>query len=218
MKRLLQEIHKRRMMQRARKRNVNLQIVPFLPTLDDFESNLQKNGHEDLANLILKAKINHVEPIYNVYGTGKKEFVEKLSSIMDISVVKREADYIQITYKANFVMLSRDEQIETANQMVDLLNSINTVKIIPVKEADENTYNKKNDYMDKEQIKKMICQAIDNIPDCAEIKDCYTEHGFMAAEAYIKIFVKVTEETDANIIEFHNIAHDAFGTEMGQFS
>lgn len=30
--------------------------------------------------------------------------------------------------------------------------------------------------MDKESVKKMINQAVDNIPNCAEIADCYTEH------------------------------------------
>mgnify|MGYP003296054262 CR=1 FL=1 len=72
--------------------------------------------------------------------------------------------------------------------------------------------------VEKEKVKKMICQAIDNIPDCAEIKDCYTEHSFGDSEAYIKVFIKVKEETNENIIEFHNIAHDAFGTDMGFIS
>lgn len=72
--------------------------------------------------------------------------------------------------------------------------------------------------MDKEKVKKMICEAIDNIPDCAEIKDCYTEHSYGDVEAYIKIYIKVKEEIDDNIIEFHNIAHNAFGTNMGFIS
>ncbi len=72
--------------------------------------------------------------------------------------------------------------------------------------------------MDKERVKKMINQAVDNIPNCAEIADCYTEHSFGATEAYIKLFIKVKEETDENIIEFHNIAHDSFGTDMGFIS
>lgn len=72
--------------------------------------------------------------------------------------------------------------------------------------------------MDKERVKDLICQAIDNIPDCAEIADCYTEHSFGAAEAYIKVYVKVKEDTDENIMGFHNIAHDAFGTDMGFIS
>lgn len=72
--------------------------------------------------------------------------------------------------------------------------------------------------MNKEKVKELLCQAIDNIPDVAEIKDCYTEHSFGDSEAYIKIFIKVKDETDENIIEFHNAAHDAFGTEMGFIS
>lgn len=72
--------------------------------------------------------------------------------------------------------------------------------------------------MDKEKIKELICKAIDNIPNCAEIVDCYTQHSFCDTEAYIKVLVKVKEETDENIIEFHNIAHDAFGTDMGFIS
>lgn len=72
--------------------------------------------------------------------------------------------------------------------------------------------------MDKESVKDLICKAIDNIPNCAEIVDCYTQHGFGDKEAYINVHIKVREETDENIIEFHNIAHDAFGTDMGFIS
>ena len=72
--------------------------------------------------------------------------------------------------------------------------------------------------MDKDKVKELICKAIDNIPDCAEIKDCYTEHSFGDSEAWIKIHVAVKEETDENIIEFHNVAHDAFDTDMGFIS
>ena len=72
--------------------------------------------------------------------------------------------------------------------------------------------------MDKEKVKDLICKAIDNIPDCAEIIDCYTEHSFGDTEAYIKVFIKVKEENDENIIKFHNVAHNAFGTDMGFIS
>lgn len=72
--------------------------------------------------------------------------------------------------------------------------------------------------MDKEKVKDLICKAIDNIPDCAEIVDCYTEYSYFSAEAYIKVAIKVKEETDGNISEFHDIAHDAFGTDMGFIS
>lgn len=72
--------------------------------------------------------------------------------------------------------------------------------------------------VDKESVKDLICKAIYNIPDCAEIVDCYTQHSFLDTEAYIKVFIKVKEETDENIVEFHNMAHDAFGTGMGFIS
>ena len=39
--------------------------------------------------------------------------------------------------------------------------------------------------MDKESVKDLICKAIDNIPNCAEIVDCYTQHGFADTEAYM---------------------------------
>ncbi len=72
--------------------------------------------------------------------------------------------------------------------------------------------------MNKDIVKKMLCEAIDNIPDCAEIKDCYTEHSFGDTEAYIKIQIKVKDESEENIIQFHNIAHNAFNTDMGIIS
>lgn len=77
---------------------------------------------------------------------------------------------------------------------------------------------KQKDGMDKEMVKKMVCEAIDNIPECAEIQDCYTEHSYYDSEAYIKIRVAVKEETDENIEQFHDVAHDAFSTDMGFIS
>lgn len=70
--------------------------------------------------------------------------------------------------------------------------------------------------MDKEKVKEMLSQAIDNIPDCAEITDCYTEHSYGSKSAYIYIAVEIKESAinDENISEFHNIAHRAFGTNM----
>lgn len=72
--------------------------------------------------------------------------------------------------------------------------------------------------MDREEVKKLICEAIDNIPNCADIADAYVEHSFGDSEAWIKVHVKVNEETDKNIIEFHNIAHNAFDTKLGFIS
>lgn len=72
--------------------------------------------------------------------------------------------------------------------------------------------------MNNEKVKELLNKAIDNIPACAEIVDCYTEHSFGDSEAYIKVRIKVKEETDENIINFHNVAHDAFGTDMGFIS
>lgn len=73
-------------------------------------------------------------------------------------------------------------------------------------------------YMDRDGVKKKVCQAIDNIPDCAGITDCYTEHSYCSGEAVIKIYIEVKEETEENIVEFHNVAHDAFNTDMGFMS
>ncbi|MFG3435065.1 hypothetical protein [Lysinibacillus fusiformis] len=68
--------------------------------------------------------------------------------------------------------------------------------------------------MDKEKVKEMVCKAIDNIPDCADIVDCYTEHSFGDSQAFIKVVVEVKEETEENITQFHNIAHEAFDSSM----
>ncbi|MBD8524048.1 hypothetical protein [Lysinibacillus fusiformis] len=69
--------------------------------------------------------------------------------------------------------------------------------------------------MDKEKVKVMICKAIDNIPNCADIVDCYTEHSFGDSQAFIKVVVKVNEATEENLTQFHNIAHKAFDSNMG---
>lgn len=72
--------------------------------------------------------------------------------------------------------------------------------------------------MDKEEVKKMLCKAIDNIPQCAEIKDCYTEHNYGEGKAYIKILVEVKDKSESSVLTFHNIAHEAFNTDMGFMS
>lgn len=72
--------------------------------------------------------------------------------------------------------------------------------------------------MNKEEVKSMICKAIDNIPDCASIVDCYTEHPFCSSEAIIHIIVKVKNDTEESIIAFNDMAHCTFGTEMGFIS
>ncbi|WP_026884285.1 hypothetical protein [Clostridium akagii] len=72
--------------------------------------------------------------------------------------------------------------------------------------------------VDKEQVKKMICKAVDNIPECAEIIDCYTEHSSGDCKAFIKVVIKVKDITDENTLELQNTAHDAFNTDMGFIS
>jgi len=83
---------------------------------------------------------------------------------------------------------------------------------------DEEEYKRlytKGNVFDKITVKTMVCEAIDNIPDCAEIKACYVEHEFMDSKAVIHIEVAVKNETGENVVEFHNCAHEAFGTKMG---
>ncbi|UYZ39064.1 hypothetical protein OD350_28750 (plasmid) [Clostridium beijerinckii] len=72
--------------------------------------------------------------------------------------------------------------------------------------------------MDKEKVKKMLCEAIDNIPECADVEDCYTEYSYGDCKAYIKTVIKVKDETEDNKIKFHDIAHNAFNTDMGFIS
>lgn len=71
---------------------------------------------------------------------------------------------------------------------------------------------------DKETVKKLVCAAIDNVPDCAEITDCYTEHSYADFKAYITICVEVKEQTEENQIAFHDSAHNAFDTDMDAIS
>ncbi|MHC1722504.1 MAG: hypothetical protein AB9836_04780 [Aminipila sp.] len=72
--------------------------------------------------------------------------------------------------------------------------------------------------MNKDKVKEMICKAIDNLPECAEITDCYTEHGYGDCKAFLKVKIEVKDQTEENQIEFHTIAHNAFNTGMGFIS
>ncbi|MBA4698508.1 MAG: hypothetical protein H2212_03660 [Ruminococcus sp.] len=75
---------------------------------------------------------------------------------------------------------------------------------------------------DKDSVKNMLCKAIDNIPNCAIIEDCYTEHSFASYEAYIKVNIVIPienqDEAGDSQIEFHNAAHEAFNSGMGFIS
>ncbi len=72
--------------------------------------------------------------------------------------------------------------------------------------------------MDKEKVKQMLCTAIDNIPEYAEIKDCYEEHSFGDCKAYLHVVIEVTKKTDDNLNKFHKIAHNSFNTDMDSMS
>lgn len=72
--------------------------------------------------------------------------------------------------------------------------------------------------MDKQRIKDMLCNAIDNIPEGADIVDCYVEHGFGSNEARIVVVAKTIDNTENSLIEFHGIAHNSFNTDMDNIS
>jgi hypothetical protein len=72
--------------------------------------------------------------------------------------------------------------------------------------------------MDKVKVKDMICKAVDNLPDCADIVDCYVEHSLGDSQAFIKIVIKVKEETEESISEFNEAAHKAFSSNMGSLA
>lgn len=72
--------------------------------------------------------------------------------------------------------------------------------------------------MDRQKVKNMLCDAIDNIPECANIIDCYVEHGFVSNEARIIIVAKTIDNTEDSLLEFHKIAHNSFDTDMDNIS
>lgn len=72
--------------------------------------------------------------------------------------------------------------------------------------------------MDKQKVKDMICKAIDNIPECANITDCYVEHGFASSEAYIKVVIEAIDKTENSLSKFHRVAHNSFDTNMDNIS
>lgn len=77
-----------------------------------------------------------------------------------------------------------------------------------------NKYQERKVFMQKEKIKDILCKAIDNIPDYAEVKDFYTEHSYGDNKAYIKVVVELKDTENDNIEVFNDIAHNSFNTEM----
>ena len=88
----------------------------------DYEEFCKKIGGKVIKlNQSSDATINPLNPIIDVYGIGKEEFVEKLSAIMNISIIKTEADYTRITIKENLLY---GKQGETVKQILDLCKSM----------------------------------------------------------------------------------------------
>lgn len=69
--------------------------------------------------------------------------------------------------------------------------------------------------MEKNEVLELLQQAVNNIPEGAEIVDVYTEHSYGDSEARIIICI---EANDCPIEEFHVVAHNAFNTDMGFIS
>lgn len=134
----------------------------------------------------------------------------QIVSVVDNSILYREPITISLI------------GVETLPGINCLTLSVEEGKVyLPVNE-DGQIFDESNKSVDSEVsielTKKLICEAIDNIPSCAVIKDCYVEHSFGAAEAFIKIKIKVKEDTAEAVQEFHEVAHNAFNTSMGLIS
>lgn len=68
--------------------------------------------------------------------------------------------------------------------------------------------------MDKEKVKRLVCEAIDNIPDCAEITECWSEHNLYSPTASIHINIMAKDRSKKTLIEFNDAARNSFGTNM----
>lgn len=69
--------------------------------------------------------------------------------------------------------------------------------------------------MEKSKALKTMQQAISNIPEGAKIADIYTEHSYGDCKARIIICI---EADDCPLNKFHDVAHNAFNTDMGFIS
>lgn len=71
--------------------------------------------------------------------------------------------------------------------------------------------------MRKDQVKAMLCAAIDNIPECANVVDCVVCHTDGTPDASIVVQINMLEsalDSESAYAAFHDSAKTAFGTGM----
>ena len=107
---------------------------------EDMSSLLKEAGYKvkefNLINPGESGRYNPTNGKYNIFGDGKKEFVEKLAAICKLNIIEENNAYIQIefTEKEN-TSYSLDELQKKYYDFVTLLNSMeNAVEIISASE------------------------------------------------------------------------------------
>ena len=71
--------------------------------------------------------------------------------------------------------------------------------------------------MSRDQVKAMLCAAIDNIPECANVMECVVCHTDGAPDASIVVHIQMLEcalESENAYAAFHDSAQAGFGTGM----
>lgn len=192
---------------------------PCITLPEDLSNNLTEAGHE-VNEIEVTAPFEQLQLFsgtYDVFGAGKKNFIKKLTNIISISVIEEDDTRIRFKFTEKPYIVNGIFGLQKVyTDFVALYENMKgLVEMIPV---DESNDRKKKQVTDKEKVKAMLCQAIDNIPDCAEIKDCYVEHSFCSSKAYIHVVIETKEDADKSISTFHDAAHSAFGTDMGFMS
>ena len=74
--------------------------------------------------------------MFDIFGDKRKTFVEKLSSIIGLTIIEEDDTHIRIAYtEKNYAGYSTDEQQKIYSEFVDLMNSVNgEIKMIKVQE------------------------------------------------------------------------------------
>ena len=75
----------------------------------------------DLNKMGTSTVFNPIDPVLRVFGTGKEEFVDKMSDIYKVSVEEKKEEYIQIVVHEDF---SFDESAEKKKKFTSLCKSM----------------------------------------------------------------------------------------------
>lgn len=94
---------------------------------------IELDGERVTISKVTDAFINPLDPIYDVRGSSKEEFIEKLSALdmCKVSIIEKKDEYIR--FSVGFTEFDISSNDEFRMQYLKLVNSLSgSIQIIPI--------------------------------------------------------------------------------------